>query len=169
MRVSERPDFSEADFDQIVDGEADPFETEGDEMVWATKTGHVALEEDGRLIAHAGWVLADVLPESGPPVPAVGLGGVLVHRAYRRQGVGTRVVDEAVGRMSELGRPVALLFCRTDRRPFYERLGWRPVSSEVVVFQPKGPEIMPLETCWLPLSADAALPDTRLELPSLPF
>ncbi|MHB1519154.1 MAG: GNAT family N-acetyltransferase [Acidimicrobiales bacterium] len=165
----QRDDFDEDDLLRIVDGELDPFEVDHLDMAWMAKTDHVVLEESGRAIAHAGWVHVEVEPEGHRPVAAIGLGGVLVHHDHRGRGLGRRVVEEAVALMALEERPIALLFCLVDRLALYRRLGWHRQQGEVVVDQPSGPVVMPLETCWLPLFPGASLPDGGLRTPGLPF
>ncbi len=169
VQVVQTDDFGEDDLLRIVDGEPDPFEDEHLAMAWKAKTDHVVLEESGGAVAHAGWVHVEVEPEGHRPVAAVGLGEVLVHRDHRGRGLGRRVVEEAVALMALEERPIALLFCRIDRLAFYRRLGWHRQQGEVVVDQPDGPVVMPLETCWLPLFPAAGLPDGGLRISGLPF
>jgi hypothetical protein len=64
--------------------------------------------------------------------------------------------------MRQLGRPIGLLFCKDGLVPFYERLGWRAIATEVTVDQPAGPVPMPLRTCWTTLSANPRLPSGPL-------
>jgi GNAT superfamily N-acetyltransferase len=169
MELVDMPDFGADDFAAIVDGEVDPFGTESLEIEWREKTGHVGLMHDGRLIGHAGWVPVEARSSEADLVEAVGLGGVMVHRAHRGAGLGRRLVSGAMERMQELDRPLGLLFCRTARVQFYQRLGWHPIQHDVTVDQPGGEIAMPLATCWTPLSDGASEPTTALHIEGLPF
>ncbi len=62
-----------------------------------------------------------------------------------------------------------MLFCRPERVPFYESLGWYPTRAGVTADQPGGTIEMPLVTCWTPLIHGAALPSSTLHLEGLPF
>jgi predicted N-acetyltransferase YhbS len=137
-------------------------------LVWRDKTGHVGVVADGRLIAHAGWLLVELRIDERP-LRAVGLGAVLVNRTWRGRGLGTAVVQAAQERMRQMGRPIGLLFCRQGLVPFYETFGWHPVADDVIVDQPDGPVTMPLRTCWLPLQDDAHLPGGRVVVDGFPF
>ena len=169
MEVIELSDFSPDDYEQIVDGETDPYGTDHLGMDWKSKSGHVALVEGGRTIAHAGWVPADVRATTGEQLRIVGLGGVMVHRDHRGNGLGHRLVAAAMQQMARVGRPVGMLFCRTQRVPFYESLGWHPLAVPVTADQPSGPVVMPLVTCWTPLSEGATVPESELHVEGLPF
>ncbi len=169
MEIIELGDFGPDQYDQIVDGEPDPYGTDHLAIDWKDKTGHVALVEEGWVLAHAGWVPADVRVETGGTLPVVGLGGVMVHRDHRGRGLGHRLVAAAMERMGRLERPVGLLFCRPVRIPFYDRLGWHPLTSQVTADQSAGPIVMPLVTCWTPLRVGATVPDSPLHVEGLPF
>ncbi len=169
VELVDLPDFGPGDFAQIVGGERDPFGTEDLAVEWGPKTDHVGLQDDDRLIGHAGWVQAAMKVATGQTIQVLGLGGVMLHRDYRGHGVGRVLVEGAMRRMARQGATIAVLFCRPDRIRFYGDLGWRPVADRVTVGQPGGPLVMPLRTCWLPLADAAILPPGDLEFPGLPF
>lgn len=169
MEVIELADFGPTEYGQIIDGEKDPYGTDHLGMEWREKSGHVALVEEGRVIAHAGWVPADLRAASGERLRVVGLGGVMVHRAHRGQGLGHRLVAAAMERMGRLGLPVGMLFCRTERVPFYQSLGWQPHEEPVTADQPSGPVEVPLVTCWTPLVDGGSLPNSAWHVQGLPF
>jgi predicted N-acetyltransferase YhbS len=169
VELVDMPQFGADDYAAIVDGEPDPYGTEELGIVWRTKTSHIGAREEGRLIGHAGWVPAEVEPTSGATVKILGLGSVMMHRHHRGNGVGGRLVLGAMQRMGEVGDPVAMLFCREARLPFYERLGWRPIYGTVTADQPTGVVTVPLVTCWTPLVEGAELPDVDLHVVGLPF
>ncbi|QUH04381.1 GNAT family N-acetyltransferase [Saccharopolyspora erythraea] len=153
---------------EIIDGETDPSGIDDLNLVWRDKVGHVVLRDSDKLVAHAGWLPIEIRSR-GQHVPAVGLGGVLVHRSLRGHHLGQMVVEAAMGRMRRTGRPIGLLFCRAALVPYYERLGWRALSSDITVDQPDGPVLMPLTTCWVPLVDGAQLTEGPLILDGLPF
>jgi predicted N-acetyltransferase YhbS len=169
MKLVDMAQFGPDDYAEIVDGEPDLFGTEELGIVWRSKTGHVGLREGGRLIGHAGWVPVEVESASGASFRILGLGSVMMHRHHRGNGMGGRLVRRAMDRMGEVGDPVAMLFCRPVRLPFYERLGWRVMHATVTADQPIGTVTVPLVTCWTPLAAGAELPDADLHVVGLPF
>jgi GNAT superfamily N-acetyltransferase len=169
VEVVELATFGAAEYEQIVDGEEDPYGTDHLGMDWREKTGHVALVQEGHVLAHAGWVPADLRAATGEHLRIVGLGGVMVHRDHRGHGLGHRLVAAAMDRMGRLGLPVGMLFCRTQRVPFYESLGWHPTAGRVTADQPSGAVEMPLVTCWTPFLAGATVPSSALHIEGLPF
>lgn len=181
MELVDLPNFGPDAYAQIVDGEPDPFGTDQLAVEWGPKTDHVGLTDGGRLIGHAGWVAADVRVATGETVEALGLGGVLLHRRHRGNGVGRMLVSGAMERMRSQGGSIAMLFCRPERLRFYGDLGWVPINGVVTVGQPApssgsdGPTqpgqsiVMPLRTCWLPLAEGATVALGDLDFPGLPF
>jgi predicted N-acetyltransferase YhbS len=169
VELVDLPDFGPEDYAQIVDGEEDPYGTDHLQIVWREKTEHVGLMEDGRLVAHAGWVPVRVRSTAGQVVDVLGLGGVMVHRQWRGSGVGRHVVLGAMDRMREGDGALGMLFCRTERLPFYQRMGWRLVPNQVTADQSGGSIVMPLRTCWAPLVAGASVPSTDMHVDGQPF
>ncbi len=169
VEVIELSDFGPDRYEQIIDGETDPYGTDYLGMDWKEKSGHVALVEEGRTIAHAGWVPADLRAATGDQLRIVGLGGVMVHRDRRGNGLGHLLVAAAMERMAKLGPTVGMLFCRDQRVPFYKSLGWHPLEVRVTADQPSGPAVMPLVTCWTPLRDGAGVPDSEIHIEGLPF
>jgi GNAT superfamily N-acetyltransferase len=167
--VIDLPEFGPDDYARIEDGEPDPFGTDQLGISWRGKSAHLGITDNGRLVAHAGWVPTQARTTSGSSFGVVGLGSVLVHRRHRGAGVGRQLVAEAMTRMRELDEPFGLLFCRDPRVSFYESLGWLPIDGTVTVDQPAGPVAMPLVTCWTPLIDQASLPDGDLRVEGLPF
>lgn len=169
VELVDLPGFGPDEYAGIVDGELDPFGTEDLAIEWGPKTDHIGLEDEDRLIGHAGWVEAEMKVATGQSIDVLGLGGVMLHRDYRGRGVGRVLVEGAMRHMERQGATVAILFCRPERMRFYGDLGWRPVVDAVTVGQPGGPIVMPLRTCWLALADGATLPSGALEFPGLPF
>ncbi len=169
MEFRETDAFSEAESDALLDGESDAYGTDDLGITWSEKTHHLLMVDDGAVIGHAGWIEVEMVSDDGDRLPGLGLGGVLVRHDRRGHGLGEALVQEAADRMARLGRPFGFLFCRSARLRFYERNGWRRVAGPVVVEQPSGHMVMPLETCWRPFVGQVELPDGRLRLPALPF
>jgi predicted N-acetyltransferase YhbS len=169
MKLIDLPDFGLDDQEQIVDGEADPYDSDHLGIVWRDKSGHVGLTEEDRLIAHAGWVPIQVQGTTGQVVDVLGLGGVMVHRDFRGKGAGRQVVLGAMTRMVEVGGSIGMLFCGSHRLSFYERIGWFQIDKTVTADQPTGLITMPLVTCWTPLIDGAIPPATNLHIEGLPF
>ena len=97
-----------------------------------------------------------------PPCAVAGLAGVVVDAARRGQGLGAMLVRAAMAAAGEAGYAFGALFCRPERGPFYERLGWHALSGPIVktlfgVEQPIRPGGLFMVA---PLT-----PDARAELP----
>ena len=167
-------------FDRLTD--ARRAELEGDEedpwgsrqlaveLLWRDKDQHVAIAgPEGRLIASAGVVLAEVLVADGPPISVVGIGGVIVEAGHRGHGLGKRVIEEVIRLAETLGPDLAILFCHRDRAGLYRRHGFIEVTDPVLVDQPTGPVRMPMVAMWRALREGASLPPGGIRLMGLPF
>ena len=94
--------------------------------------------DDGRPLALAGAVLAEVAVGGGEPFPVVGIGGVIVTRAMRGRGL-ARVVVAAILRLGgELGPDHAMLFCAPQLTPMYAGFGFSEIAAPVRAEQPTG-------------------------------
>jgi len=62
---------------------------------------------------------------------------VVVHSAYRNQGVGRRLVEEVTGH-PRLARVRKFTLLTTTARPFYEHLGWRRYPGEGMIYERAG-------------------------------
>lgn len=153
---------------QLEGDERDPFDSAGVTLQFRRKSRHVAICEDGRLIASAGLTSAEVAVD-GERFDVVGLGGVIVSAAHRRQGLARRVVEEALVRARAMGPSFAILFCHADRVGLYDRVGFHEITSEVVVEQPEGFEPIILRTMWCALEPGAAWPPGAVTVHGLPF
>ena len=84
------------------DGEDDPFEIGDDTTQWRRRSSTRCCYDDGPAIAHVGLTLADV--EIGEHrFQVVGVGGVIVTRAHRGQGMLRPVFEAALERAATLG------------------------------------------------------------------
>ena len=87
---------------------------------------HVWLEEEGRVLA-----CLRVL-DRGVESPHVSIGRVVTAR--RRQGLGTRVMQAGLRAARQVFGPGPVyLEAQTYARPFYETLGFRPVSGPFLI------------------------------------
>lgn len=169
MELVELGPLSPAQQAELVGDEANPWGELGRDLEWQPKDHHVALlSPDGRLVAAAGWLVADV-EVAGQPIPVVGIGGVIVAARLRGQGLGRCVISEAIGRAEQLDPQLAMLFCQPDRVELYERHGFVQLQEPVRVQQPSGGVDMPMETMWRPQRPGASLPPGPVNLPGLPF
>jgi predicted GNAT family N-acyltransferase len=157
---------------ELERGEDDPFDSRrlDGALCWRPKDRHVALRgEDGRLVASAGLVLAEVKAGDRSGVAVVGIGGVIVTAARRGEGLASQVIEAALRRAERLGPGIAMLFCHEDRTGLYRRHGFSEVPRPVLVQQPDGQIEMPMITMWRTLRGDAVLPTGPVALTGLPF
>lgn len=160
--------YTKADLDEITGGVEDPFEIAAYGVTSRDKDVHFGVRSEGRLVAHAGLVEADV--EVGERrLRVAGLGGVVVAPGMRGHGLARQVVDTAVAQARRTGAEFGLLFCLPDRVPLYEKLGWRLLPGGMRVEQPGGVTDHPLRTMWLPLAEGAVWPEGAARLWSLPM
>jgi predicted N-acetyltransferase YhbS len=138
-------------------------------MQWRAKEQHVGLrDEHGRLVANAGLLVVDV-EVSGERFAVVGLGGVIVNRHHRGQGLSLQVLEATLARAATLGPDFIVLFCHDDRMELYRRIGFELVRDEVRVDSGRGQVAMPMRTMWRALHAGATWPDGRVTFQSRPF
>lgn len=162
-------DHTEAERAELHDGEENAFQSVHLGIEWADHERRIVLYDQGRMIACAGLVVADVTVADST-FGVVGFGGVIVTHSRRGEGLARTVMNGAIARARRLGPAHGLLFCRSDRAGLYAKLGFTKVDAPVDVGQPGGRRIaMPLDMMWRPLHPDATWPDGPVSLPGLPF
>jgi GNAT superfamily N-acetyltransferase len=170
LEVLEFGRLSEFQRAELEAGEEDPFDAAGNTLQWRPKDRHVALgRPDGTLVASAGLVLGELHGADGPRASFVGIGGVFVTAAYRGQGLGNRIITEALRRAATLGPPLVLLFCHRDRAELYEKHGFAEIDPPVLIRQPDGYVRCPMTAMWRSLGDGVTLPSGQVTVHSLPF
>jgi predicted GNAT family N-acyltransferase len=170
MEVIEFGELTDAYRAELEGDEDDPFDGRGTELSWRRKERHVALRvPDGRLLASAGLLLAEIRVDDGPVTPVVGIGGVIVAAAHRGQGLADRVIAEALRRAATLGPEIVILFCHRNRAGLYVRHQFVEIPPPVLVQQPDDFAEIPQVAMWRALREGVPLPGGRVRLLSLPF
>jgi predicted GNAT family N-acyltransferase len=170
MDVVEFGRLSDAQRAELERGEVDPFDAAGDTLRWRAKDRHVGMRApDGRLVASAGLLLADLQVGDEPGMPVVGIGGVIVSAPYRGQGLSTRLIAEALRCAARMGPSVAILFCHRDRAGLYQQHGFQEIDPPVLVQQPGGLVAVPQLAMWRAIRNGVTLPSGRVVVHSLPF
>ncbi|MFD8224654.1 GNAT family N-acetyltransferase [Streptomyces massasporeus] len=161
--------YTKADLEEILGTGDDPFGVAGTGLTWLPKEDHFGVRLGGRLVAHAGLLRLPVaIGEVETEV--MGVGGVAVAPDVRGRGLARLVLAAALDHARTQGPAQALLFCRAPLVPLYQRLGWHPLDTEVLVEQPSPALVtMPLRTMTTPLHDTARLPTGRVRLYSLPM
>ncbi len=158
----------ESFWSEVLAGELQPFGEIGTGLSWRDKTLNLGLRsDDGRLLALAGLVAADVRVGS-QTLTVAGLGSVIVTRDARGQGLGRAIVEHALARASELAER-AMLFCDADKLALYRKFGFIEIQGPVTAGQPDGVIEMPMHAMWKPLRPDADWPPGRVAVIGEPF
>ena len=170
MRLVELDRHSEPYWDELVAGEHEPFGSIGENLLWRDKTRNIGVrEDDGRLVAAAGVVIAEVKIGEQPPSEVAGLGGLIVTRSARGRGLAHLLFQRLLELADELEVQRAMLFCRPELMALYGEFGFVAIDAPVWVDQPGGRIEMPLPAMWKALGSDVGWPSGRVELLGEPF
>jgi len=170
VHAVELQDVGAAAWDAVVDGEEQPWGPDGASFTWAPKTRHVGvLDDDGRPLALAGVAPARIRAGGGEPFEVAGIGGVIVTRTRRGQGLARLVIEAILQIAGELGPSRAMLFCREPLMPLYARFGFREIAGEVSAEQPGGRTVVPMRAMWKPLAEGVPWPEGTVEVLGEPF
>jgi len=154
---------------ELVGDEEDPWGAASLGLDWRPKDRHVGVcDDDGKLVAAAGLVLAQVRFGEEQPIAVVGIGGVIVAAPHRGRGLGRQVISAVLRRAEDMGPNVAMLFCLPALVELYRRHGFAEVQGPVLVDQPSGVLEMG-GAMWRPLKDDATFAPGTVRLHGLPF
>jgi GNAT superfamily N-acetyltransferase len=108
----------------------------GRAVEWApAQRSVVGWNPGGEALCHVGVVLREAR-WNGRAVKVGGIGGVKTHPASRGRGFAATAIQRALDFLREQGDvDFGLLVCEPGLVPFYERLGWRRFSGELLVTQ----------------------------------
>jgi GNAT superfamily N-acetyltransferase len=171
VRLVELQALSERDWEELIAGEHQPWGREGAALEWREKDAYVGLrDEDGRLLAVAGAVVAGVRVGEDESFDVVGLGALIVTRSARGRGLMSQLVEPLLAIAARLGPARAMIFCRPELVPLYRRLEFAEIGAPVFVDGPDGGRIeMPLRAMWRALHPPVEWPPGRVEVDGLPF
>jgi predicted N-acetyltransferase YhbS len=146
------------------------FAGETDEGIneWADSDWMVLGRVTGEIVAQLGLLKRDILV-GGARLTVGGVGGVATLPAWQRRGLGSALMRAAAQFLqSKLIVPFGLLVCADETQPFYARLGWEKVATELWVTQVKKSRPLQTAVMILPL-ADQEWPQGRIDLCGLPW
>jgi len=124
--------LTEEDWEELQAGEHEPFGPVGAKLAWRPKERHIGLRApDGRLVAVAGAVLADIEVEGAGEFQVVGLGSLIVTSAMRGRGLMPQVVDPLLRLAEGMGPERAMIFCRPDLVALYMGIGFIEITAPV--------------------------------------
>jgi GNAT superfamily N-acetyltransferase len=109
----------------------------GRSIEWAARHWSVMVWDDDQtlVLAHAG-VLDRNARLNQANVKIGGIGGVMTHPAFRKQGIATAAIDRCIDFFRGQGDvDFALLVCDSNLIPFYDRLGWQQFLGRLLVNQ----------------------------------
>ena len=169
VQLVELDGVTDANWQEVIAGERDPFGGVGEELRWREKSRNLGLRDgDGNLVGLAGLVLADVRV-GATPLQVAGVGGVIVTRAARGRGLARVLIERLLEIAPELGAERAMLFCLPVNVGLYAKFGFRPIEAPVAAHQPAGLVVVPMPAMWRPLSPSATWPRGAVELGDEPF
>ncbi len=170
MRVVELDPQAEPYWDELLAGEREPWGAAGEQLSWRDKTRNIGLrDDDGRLLAAGGAVLAELHAGGGPPFRVVGLGGLVVTRSARGRGLARELAGHLLELARELPADRAMLFCEPHLVGLYREFGFEEIADPVWVDQPGGRVRMPMGAMWRPLRDGVGWPPGELYLDGEPF
>jgi predicted GNAT family N-acyltransferase len=172
MRLVELHEVSAKQWRELIGGEPSPWgggQAEG--LSWREKQRTVGIrDQDERLLAVAGAVIARVEVLGTGSFEVLGVGGVFVTRTARGQGLVTRLLDGLLAQAMRDGVPErAMLFCRAQLVGMYAKRGFAQLAVPVWADQPGGRIEMPMCAMWRALRAGVTWPTGRVEVHGLPF
>ena len=163
------PRYTKRETGEILGDGDDPFGVAAAGLTWLPKKEHFGIRHGDRLVAHAGLLRLPVTI-GDTETEVVGVGGVAVAPDRQGRGLARLVVQAALDHARTMGPQHALLFCRPALVPLYQRLGWHPLGTEVLVEQPENRLVsMPLRTMVTALHDNAYWPSEPVRLFSLPM
>lgn len=141
------------------------FAGETDEGIneWADSDWMVLGRVDGELVSQLGLLKREIRV-GGAPITVGGVGGVATLPVWQRHGLATALMGAAAKFLqTEIKVSFGLLVCADETQPFYARLGWKTVATELWVLQ--GEISLPLRTIVMVLPlADQGWPQGKIDL-----
>jgi predicted N-acetyltransferase YhbS len=159
--------LTDAEKEKLFGWGQDIFGADDLNLRWRPKDVHFVLHLDGEAVSHVG-VLQHEVSVAGRGIKVGGLGGVVTLPAWQKRGYASELMRHAANYFEAAPVEAGLLFCLGRRVPFYESLGWQLLSHPVLIQQPPGEIVSPLEVMVL-LLGDHVWPDGEVRLNSFPW
>ncbi|MDZ4328379.1 MAG: GNAT family N-acetyltransferase [Pseudomonas sp.] len=130
-RYSELPEKRRNELRLLASNEFDQFSIVR-ETTWATPDwSFLGIESQDQLACFYNLV-ERVIEFDNQPVKVVGLNNLVTAPGYKRRGLASKLLSDTETKwFSELSASYGLLLCADSLVPFYQRLGWQRVASEV--------------------------------------
>jgi len=159
--------LTDAEKEKLFGWGEDIFEANNLDLRWRPKDVHFVRYLDGEAVSHVG-VLQHEVSVAGRGVKVGGVGAVVTPPAWQKRGYASELMRHAANYFKATPVAAGLLFCLRRRVPFYESLGWQLVGHPVLIQQPTGEKVSPLEVMVLPLG-DHVWPEGEVRLNSFPW
>jgi GNAT superfamily N-acetyltransferase len=168
MEIKQTNTLTEAEQEKLFGWGEDIFSVQQLGLHWRHKDLRFVLYENGEPLSHAG-ILKHVVSVDDQPVLVAGLGGVVTVPEARGRGFARQLVQETM-RFAENDWKVeaGLLFCRPQMVAYYESLGWRVLECPVMIEQPDGKIVSPLQVMVIPFG-EMSWPAGSIDLQSRPW
>lgn len=138
------------------------------QTTWATPDWSF-LGMEGQNLACFYHLVERIVRFDGQPVQIVGLNNLVTAPSYKRRGLASQLLTlTATEWFSTLKAKHGLLLCADSLLPFYARLGWQRVSSEVR-FDQNGAEQIWTANCMLLSPEREAVEPGEIDLRGLPW
>ena len=138
------------------------------QIEWSGSHWAVLGKIDGRLVSQVGLIKREV-KVGGVPVWVGGVGGVMTHPAYQRQGLAaTLLAETAVFMARDLKVDFGMLVCSHAKIPYYEKSGYRLVNGETRCAS-YGKTIVFPEPVMVSALSEKAWPDGPVDMAGLPW
>ena len=159
--------LTDAEKEKLFGWGEDIFDADIFNLRWRPKDVHFVLQVDGEAVSHVG-VLQHEVSVAGRGIKVGGVGAVVTPPAWQKQGYASELMRHAANYFETTPVEAGLLFCLRRRAEFYGSLGWKLVSHPVLIQQPSGEIVSPLEVMVLPLGGHV-WPDGEVRLNSFPW
>ncbi len=137
------------------------------ETTWAKPDWTLLYKKEDAIVSFYNIVERDILID-GKSCKVAGVNNVITPSTFRGEGYSTKLLNETTPFLfDKLQATHGLLLCADAMIPFYQRLGWYTVNSEVYFDQPSGRKRWAANTMLL--SPDKAIMPAVIDLQGLPW
>ncbi|HLN97396.1 MAG TPA: GNAT family N-acetyltransferase [Pyrinomonadaceae bacterium] len=159
--------LTNAEKDQLFGWGDDIFGADNLNLRWRPKQLHFLIYADGEPVSHVGILKHEVIV-AAQPVMVGGVGGVVTVPAFQKRGLARELMLHAANFFASWEVAAGLLFCLQKRVPYYQSMGWQLIDGPVVIEQPSGELISPLQVMVLPIGKQQ-WPQGEVRLNSFPW